>query len=144
MASPADDVCFGPYRLDRAEARVWKADQPIPLQPKPMAVLRYLTARPGAVVSRDELIRSIWAGTFVTKAVLKVAVRAIREALGDDAGAPRYIETVGREGYRFISSGAAAAPPTIETTDPGASSMVGRERDVQTLHAHMARALTGQ
>ncbi len=96
------------------------------------------------MVSRDELIRAIWAGTFVTKAVLKVAVRAIREALGDDAGSPRYIETVGREGYRFIGGDAATTRPSGETAALAAPAMVGRTRDLEVLHAHLARALTGR
>ena len=89
MTSPTQEVRFGPYRLDLAHPCLWKTTDPVALQPKPLAVLGYLAARPGVVVGRDELIRTLWAGTFVTKAVLKVAVRAIREALGDDAGAPR-------------------------------------------------------
>jgi DNA-binding winged helix-turn-helix (wHTH) protein len=51
-------------------------------------VLRYLADRPGRVVSGDELLRQVWAGTVVTRGVLKVAVRAIREALGHDAASP--------------------------------------------------------
>ena len=87
---------------------------------------RHLAARPGELVARDELIKTLWADTYVTKAVLKVAVRAIREALDDDADAPRYIETVGREGYRFIGAArdrraeAAAAPrkaPPMRSSD---------------------------
>ncbi len=137
-------ISFGPYRLDPDGPRLCKGDDPVRLQPRPLAVLYYLVARPGTVVGRDELIANVWAGTFVTKAVLKVAVRAIREALDDDADAPRYIETVGREGYRFIgneaaglrfaSSGRAAAPATV---------MVGRGDDLALLRAAFERALDG-
>src|SRR5262245_16859516 len=107
MAQNTSGIKFGPYRLDVGGARLWRGSQTVPLQPRPLAVLAYLAARPGTVVSRDELIATLWAGTYVTKAVLKVAVRAIREALADDADAPRYIETVGRVGYRFVGSGGA-------------------------------------
>src|SRR5262245_37075034 len=144
MSSAPGEIRFGPFRLDPAVPRLRNLDQSVALQPKPLAVLAHLAARPGAAVSRDELLRTIWAGTFVTKAVIRVAVRAIREALGDDAGAPRYVETVGREGYRFIGGAAPAAPPTGETSELAAPSMVGRERDVQALHAHLARVLTGR
>src|SRR5262249_59864810 len=82
----------------------------VPLQPRPLAVLSYLAARAGTVVGRDELIAKLWDGAHVTKAVLKVAVRAIREALDDDADAPRYIETVGHEGYRFIGAETVVPP----------------------------------
>src|SRR6185436_19478859 len=114
-----------------AAGRLAKGDEPVPLQPRPLAVLCYLAARPGAVVGRDELIRTLWAGTHVTRAVLKVAVRAIREALGDDADSPRYIETVGREGYRFIAGDVAAGTPQEST--PAAGTMVGREPEVAML-----------
>jgi predicted ATPase len=110
----------------------------VPIQPRPLAVLAYLASRPGVVVSRDELIARLWADTFVTKAVLKVAVRAIREAIGDDAESPRYIETVGREGYRFIGAGDAPA-----ATAQQRSAMVGRESDLARLHAGLAQAHAG-
>ena len=75
MAQETSGITFGPYRLDVAEPRLWKGDRPVPLQPRPLAVLSYLAARPGAVVGRDELIAKLWTDTHVTKAVLKVAVR---------------------------------------------------------------------
>lgn len=135
---------FGPYRLDVDDARLWKGNDPVPLQPRPLAVLSYLAAQPGAVVSRDELIAKLWAGTHVTKAVLKVAVRAVREALDDDADAPRYIETVGREGYRFIGGEAAGAPaaPRAGAAADGVA-MIGREPDLARLHGGLARAMGG-
>src|SRR5262245_8246683 len=147
MTAPAAELRFGPYRLELARARLWKANEPVALQPKPLAVLGHLAARPGVVVGRDDLIRTLWAGTYVTKAVLKVAVRAIREALDDDADAPRYIETVGREGYRFIGTGAVAVAPIPATLPIGAapfgSAMVGREQELGLLHASLARAAAG-
>ncbi len=82
MPRAPNEITFGPYRLDVDGARLWAGNHLVPLQPRPLAVLSYLAARPGTVVSRDELIAQLWAGTYVTKAVLKVAVRAIREAHG--------------------------------------------------------------
>src|SRR5690349_10095676 len=105
MPHDAIGIPFGSYRLAAGGSRLSKGTETVPIQPRPLAVLAYLASRPGVVISRDELIARLWADTFVTKAVLKVAVRAIREAIGDDAESPRYIETVGREGYRFIGAG---------------------------------------
>lgn len=142
MPQTTSGITFGPYRLDVDGARLWKGNDPVPLQPRPLAVLSYLAVRPEAVVSRDELIAKLWAGTYVTKAVLKVAVRAIREALDDDADAPRYIETVGREGYRFIGAEAAgASPPRAGAAAEVA--MVGRGQDLAKLRAGLARAVAG-
>jgi tetratricopeptide (TPR) repeat protein len=105
--------------------------------------LSYLATRRGIVVSREELITKLWAGTHVTKAVLKVAVRAIREALDDDAETPRYIETVGREGYRFIGTGTLGAPPAPSAGASVAAAMVGRTQDLDTLRAGLAKATAG-
>ena len=144
MAQTTSGIVFGPYRLDVDGARLWKGDDPVPLQPRPLAVLSYLAARPGAVVSRDELIAKLWTGTYVTKAVLKVAVRAIREAVDDDADAPRYVETVGREGYRFIGADGVGAPaaPRAGAATAGVP-MVGREPDLAKLRASLAQAIAG-
>jgi DNA-binding winged helix-turn-helix (wHTH) protein/tetratricopeptide (TPR) repeat protein len=142
MSSPWE-MTFGPYRLDPGRA-LWKGNDRVALQPRPLAVLSYLAARPGVVVARDDLIGTLWAGTFVTRAVLKVAVRAVREALGDDAESPRYIETVGRDGYRFIGDHASAAPgpPRVPGAEP-ARPMVGRTRELAALRAAFAQASAG-
>ena len=138
MTRSASAMTFGPYRLDPNGPRLWKGPEAVALQPRPLAVLCYLAARPGEVIGRDELIRTLWAGTYVTRAVLKVAVRAIREALGDDADAPRYIETVGREGYRFIAGDTAVAG-----AQPATAAMVGRERELAILRAAFETAAGG-
>jgi DNA-binding winged helix-turn-helix (wHTH) protein/tetratricopeptide (TPR) repeat protein len=144
MAQTQSGIRFGSYRLDIAGARLWKGDDPVALQPRPLAVLSYLAARPGAVVGRDQLIAALWGGTHVTKAVLKVAVRAIREALDDDADAPRYLETVGREGYRFIGTGPTAVSGTAPAAAPPPGvALIGRESGLAALHAGLARALDG-
>jgi DNA-binding winged helix-turn-helix (wHTH) protein/tetratricopeptide (TPR) repeat protein len=135
----ADEIGFGPYRLEPRDRVLRKGDGRVALQPRPLAVLAYLAARAGQVVSRDELIANVWAGTFVTKAVLKVAVRAIREALADDAESPRYIETVGREGYRFIGgTGRTATASSTEAPAP-----IGRAHDLAALRHRFGQALAG-
>jgi DNA-binding winged helix-turn-helix (wHTH) protein len=59
------------------------------------------------------LLKRLWPGIYVTKTVLKVCVREIRQALKDDATRPRFIETVGTQGYRFIAAVSTTAPPVI-------------------------------
>src|SRR5262245_36260324 len=136
MPQTRSGITFGPYRLDVDGARLWKGTAPVALQPRPLAVLSHLAERPGDVVGRDEPIVQLWAGTHVTKAVLKVAIRAIREALDDAADAPRYVETVGRDGYRFIGTDAAHAEGHAGA--PVSATMVGRERELARLHALVA------
>lgn len=108
-------VVFGPFRFDLARARLWRGGEAVSLRAKPLAVLRYLVERPGQLVARGELLRHVWAGTYVTTTALRVCLRELRLALGDDARTPHYIETVGRQGYRFI------APLTVPSAAHGSS-----------------------
>lgn len=82
----------------------------IRLQEQPFQILQLLLARPGAVVTRDELRDRLWPnGTFVDfEHSLNAAVKRLRAALGDNAKAPRYIETLPRRGYRWIPAPAFA------------------------------------
>src|SRR5260370_439538 len=73
------------------------------LEHKFMLVLVCLAGRPGEVISKDELIRTVWADTFVTDDVLTRAVSELRRILRDDAKQPHIIETVSKNGYRLIA-----------------------------------------
>jgi DNA-binding winged helix-turn-helix (wHTH) protein/TolB-like protein/tetratricopeptide (TPR) repeat protein len=73
------------------------------LEQKFMQVLVCLAGRPGQVISKDELIRTVWADTFVTDDVLTRAVSELRRILKDDAKQPHIIETVAKNGYRLIA-----------------------------------------
>jgi len=78
----------------------------IRLQEQPFQIMRLLLARPGALVTRDQLRSRLWPdGTFVDfEHSLNAAVKRLRAALGDDARAPRFIETLPRRGYRWINA----------------------------------------
>jgi DNA-binding winged helix-turn-helix (wHTH) protein len=103
-------IAFGPFRLETTQGRLWRGDQVIPLRPRSLAMLRYLVAHPGRLVTKAEVRQHVWVGTHVTDTVLRVSVREIRAALGD-AAAPRYLETVGRQGYRCLGGGDLEGPP---------------------------------
>jgi DNA-binding winged helix-turn-helix (wHTH) protein len=76
----------------------------IRLQEQPFLILQALLARPGALITRDELRDRLWpAGTFVDfEHSLNAAVKRLRAALGDDPKTPRFIETLPRRGYRWV------------------------------------------
>ncbi len=93
---------FGPYQLDAANARLWCKSQPVRLTAKALQVLEYLAERPGRLVTKDELFSAVWPDTIVSDATLASNIQAIRQALGDDSRHPQYIETVHRQGFRFI------------------------------------------
>ncbi len=61
-------------------------------------MLRYLADRPNRLVTKDELLKQLWPGIYVTKTVLKVCVREIRQALADNATTPRFIEVTAQVG----------------------------------------------
>src|SRR5262249_24570261 len=92
--APEHQLTFGPFRLETAQGGLWHGDHPVPLRPRALAMLRYLAAHPGRLVTKAEVQQHVWAGTHVTPTVLRVCVRDIRLALGDAALAPRYLVTV--------------------------------------------------
>jgi pimeloyl-ACP methyl ester carboxylesterase/DNA-binding winged helix-turn-helix (wHTH) protein/class 3 adenylate cyclase len=104
-------VAFPPFRLDTTNECLWRGSERIELTPKAFAVLRRLLEAAGHLVTKDQLLNSVWAGTFVGDAVLKVCIGEIRRALCDEPRAPRFIETLHRRGYRFIAPVETSAPP---------------------------------
>ena len=95
---------FGAFELDPNSGELRKDGDPVKLPPQPFRVLTLLARRSGEVVRRDEIREQIWSEeTFVDfDQGLNFCIRQIREALGDDAEAPRFIETLPRRGYRFL------------------------------------------
>jgi len=98
VARSTTPIVFGAFRLDRVNRRLLRGASIIPLRPKTFAVLDYLIARAGRLVTKDELLAAVWPGTAVSDTVLKVCVRELREALGDDPGQPRFVATAHRSG----------------------------------------------
>jgi predicted ATPase/DNA-binding winged helix-turn-helix (wHTH) protein len=96
-------IHFAPFALDLVNECLWKGPEAIKLRPKTFAVLEHLVSKPGELVTKHDLIAAVWPDTYVGDAVLKVAIRQIREALSDDPKSPRFIETAHRRGYRFIA-----------------------------------------
>lgn len=105
--SPATGtIRFGPFTADLANGELHKNGSRIRLQEQPFQVLVALLQSSGQIVTREELRQKLWAeDTFVDfDHSLNTAVNKIREALGDSASYPRYVETVAKRGYRFIGA----------------------------------------
>src|SRR5215831_14559660 len=96
-------LVFGPFRLDRRDERLWRGHEAIPLPAKTFAVLCCLVTQAGQLVTKDALLEAVWPEMVVGEAVVTVAMRALRQVLGDQARTPRFIETVHGRGYRFIA-----------------------------------------
>nr|AFK79240.1 transcriptional regulator PhoB-like protein [uncultured bacterium F41-01] len=163
QAGAESDLYFGPFRLESSK-QLWRGKQLVSVRPRPLAVLRYLAERSSRVVTSDELLKQLWPGIYVSRTVLRVCVRELRQALQDDPTTLQFIETVGRHGYRFIAPIAPTAPAEIrapvavgsadnEETKPLelepknghlATPFVGRERELARLQATFARAQRGE
>jgi Tol biopolymer transport system component/DNA-binding winged helix-turn-helix (wHTH) protein len=97
---------FGPFQVNSVSGELWKNGNRVKLQEQPFRLLVILLENAGEVVTRDDLRHRIWRDdTFVDfDSSLRVAVGKLREALGDDAENPRYVETIPKRGYRFLVS----------------------------------------
>jgi DNA-binding winged helix-turn-helix (wHTH) protein len=111
---PVPTLHFGLFSLDGTEDGLWRGPQRCKLKAKAGAVLRYLVTHPGRLVRKTEILAAIWPDVHVTDWVLTTCIWEIRHVLGDVATTPRYIETVHRQGYRFIAPVTVAdAPPSL-------------------------------
>jgi TolB-like protein/Tfp pilus assembly protein PilF len=99
-------VRFGPFELDVRAGELRKRGRRILLQEQPFQILLMLLERPGGVVLREEIRQRLWPDdTFVQFAPsINAAIQRLREALGDSADQPRYVETVARRGYRLLEA----------------------------------------
>jgi TolB-like protein/DNA-binding winged helix-turn-helix (wHTH) protein/tetratricopeptide (TPR) repeat protein len=118
--STGNVVRFGAFELDLRVGELRKHGLKLRLQGQPLQVLEILTEHAGNVVSREALRERLWpADTFVDfDHSLNNAVARIREALGDSAEEPRFIQTIPRRGYRFLASVDHAALASVQTPAP--------------------------
>jgi TolB-like protein/Tfp pilus assembly protein PilF len=98
-------VRFGTFELDASAGELRKQGVRIRLQEQPLRVLQMLLANPGQLVTRDELRKSLWPDNSYVDfdQGLNRSINKLREALGDSAESPRFIETLARRGYRFLA-----------------------------------------
>ena len=118
---------FGAFELDRQSGELFKLGHKLNLHGQPIEVLSILLARPGEVITREELCKCLWPeDTFVDfEHSLNTAIKKLRQALDDDPDKPRYIETLPKKGYRLIAaveSAANVAEVAKSRDDPPAAS----------------------
>jgi DNA-binding winged helix-turn-helix (wHTH) protein/tetratricopeptide (TPR) repeat protein len=144
---------FGEFELDEANASLTRAGAAIALTPKAFALLCALVQQPGRLADKNALLDAVWGHRHVSESVLKTTVSQVRSALGDDAGEPRFIETVSRRGYRFIgevvvpneaAAHRAALAPLADESAVTLTPMVGRAAVFERLRSGWQRALAGQ
>jgi predicted ATPase len=150
----ANTLTFPPFRLDPANACLWRGAKRITLPPKDFAVLHHLVTHAGQLVTHEDLLKAVWPDMIVSPKGLKAFVRRLRRVLGDKAAKPRFIETVPRRGYRFlpavttqpvqssefkVQSSQPSTPYTLHPTPY----LVGRAAELAQLHDCLAKALHG-
>jgi DNA-binding winged helix-turn-helix (wHTH) protein len=122
-----DKIRFGPFELDPRAGELRRGSRRVRLQEKSLKVLEALLGARGEVVTREELRTRLWpANLFVDfDNGLNNAVNKLRTVLADSATAPKYIETVGRRGYRFIGT---LAPTEVDAARSRREHEGGRSR----------------
>lgn len=155
-APPAGELHFGPFRLLGPHGPLLQSGQAVDLPRKPLAILWLLASRAGEVVHKEELLAIVWPKVVVSEGVIATCMRELRQALGDDARAPRFVATAHRIGYRFIEQVTGRAVPTtgarpeaagLPATAPAPSApdvLVGRSAECAQLVAAYQRASAGQ
>ena len=101
---PAHVVCFWPFKLDLKAGELVKDGNKILLQEQPFQILKMLVENAGEVVTREQIRRTLWPNDTVVEFdhSINAAIKKLRQALGDSADAPCYVETVARRGYRLL------------------------------------------
>ena len=155
---------FGDFELDQERRQLLRAGEPVPLEPKAYELLSLLLERRPRALSRAQIRDAIWPQTFVSESTLAVVVNGIRQALADDARAPRFIRTVHGFGYAFCGEArdsgdgqsararrdgrsvtvAAVAEPCpypglLAFTEADAEQFFGREAEVEALWEKIRR-----
>jgi len=146
---------FGDFELDQERRQLLRSGEPVPLEPKAYELLSLLLERCPRALSRAQIRDVIWPGTYVQESTLAVVVNAIRQALGDDARAPRFIRTVHGFGYAFCGEARDSGDGRLATVEvapelspyPGLSAFTeadperffGREGEVEALWEKIQR-----
>jgi DNA-binding winged helix-turn-helix (wHTH) protein/type II secretory pathway predicted ATPase ExeA/tetratricopeptide (TPR) repeat protein len=164
MVAGMEGYGFGQFRLDPANAMLWRGDDRVALAPKPFDILCHLVQHAGELVTKDELLDAVWPAVTVGQSSLTFSINALRAALDDDAKSPRYIETVSRRGYRFIAPVSVSVSVSVSVAAPRATHLrsdephaavssarlpcrtrnVGRLAELEKLRTLLRRATTGE
>jgi len=116
---------FGRFTLDRDSYRLLRDGEPLSLAPKAIDLLFLFCTRPSALITKDDILGALWPGIAVTDNAITQVVSDLRQALGDSAGSPSFVQTVPRRGYRFV------APVSREQRDHDTERLRAQPRPVE-------------
>ncbi len=151
-------LVFFPFHFDVTTQELWREGQRLSLQAKTAAVLAYLLQHPQQLVSKETLLQAVWPAVHVGEEGLKVRIRKLRKALGDDPHTPRFIETVHGSGYRWIAPSplphqglVVSYQCSVQTKQdqrvpnwPLSTLLVGREAELAQLQRWLEQARNGE
>lgn len=103
-------IRFGSFQIDPRTWLLTEDGRAIDLSPRLVEILGHIVSREGQIVTKDELLERFWPGVNVTENTMTRAIADIRKAISDDAGAPRFLETAARRGYRYVGGTPSIAP----------------------------------
>jgi len=126
---------FGGFTLDASERRFSQSGQDISLAPKAFDVLLTLVRHRGQLVTKRELLETVWPESFVEEGILAVHISALRKTLGNGEGEQAYIETVSRAGYRFAGAVTRRDDPADAARNPKVYELFGRGRRFLLSHS---------
>jgi len=119
---------FGAFRLDTGERLLLRDGEPVPLTPKVFDTLVVLLQKSGHMVGKDELMKEVWADSFVEEGNLTQNISVLRKVLGENFDGRAYIETVTRRGYRFIANVRELGGVADPTTEKQTGALISKDR----------------
>src|SRR5580658_10444448 len=128
---PEEILQFGEFAIYVSAHAVTRDNKPLTLNRRAFDVLLYMARNPGRVLSKDELLKSIWTDAFVNENSLTQSISMLRKALDEAPGASNYIMTLPGRGYQFIAPVRTIVPECDGTPDPAIAGII-QERIVRT------------
>jgi DNA-binding winged helix-turn-helix (wHTH) protein len=114
-SSAYQDFCVADWLVQPSRNRLVRGETAVRVRPQLIDVLACLARRPGAVVSKEELLSTVWNDRFVAESGIARCIAELRQAMADDARTPRIIETIPKRGYRLV---AVVGPGELERARP--------------------------
>lgn len=111
MTNAKQVVTFGDFELDAGRRELRRSGQTVQIEPRVFDLIAHFVNCPGEIVTRDDLIRTVWRGRIVSDSAISTQINAARAALGDDGASQRMIRTIPRHGFRF----------EVDVSHPGSS-----------------------
>jgi DNA-binding winged helix-turn-helix (wHTH) protein/tetratricopeptide (TPR) repeat protein len=126
---------FADFELDVEELELRQDGCRVAIRRKPLEVLTYFVRNPGRLISTPELLQRVWGVRSMSRSTVPTSIAVIRRALSDNAKRPRFLETVGSNGYRFLPEVALVSRSTDDSQRSDRPLFVGRTQELRRLHS---------